>query len=242
MVQTSYSSLTVNEAAANIILLQRHCDANDKKTEWGLGVWRWGRCFFRIDSNEKIFYRVMFSILSRVGLIKTEQNAPVVFKEIKDASEKKFSVLIQPNQKLLVAEIGQQKKQIAGLEAQLKTAEADRSKAVDALHKWVNKHQKLATEHHKNIAAHAASEKQSDELLNTSMQLSDENHKLKSQADEWKAKHDAVEALRQKAVDGLHKHVERHEQHGGPHHPVGVTTTGKTTHSSSSQPHVEHNT
>lgn len=141
MTQPSFISLTAIDATANISLLTRHYDPQEKNTELLFGAWAWGHRFIRIDKNEKLLYRTIYWIFSKVRLFHTEETHSAYFKALKEASEKKFKQLAAPYVQALTsanetlkADTLSLKAETLRLKAETVSVEALRAAAVADIH------------------------------------------------------------------------------------------------------------
>lgn len=85
---TPVFKLSLQEAAYNHAMIVVHDQDAKSKTpkETLFGVWKWGHTFIRLENTDKCFYRVIYNILAKIGLIKTEQNDPAYIAALKSAS------------------------------------------------------------------------------------------------------------------------------------------------------------
>jgi chromosome segregation ATPase len=238
MTQSNFSSITTVEAASNIDLLRRHYDANNKTTECVFGSWAWGRRFVRIDKNEKILYRTIYWLFAKLRIFQTEENNPIKFKALKEASENKFKQLAAPYVKALtstneilkteVVTLTQELTKLERLKAQAKENENSskhlkdeiirldklRAEAVEHIHAFKEEEAKTHEAYAKEREILAKSLKEAEEKLENflveMMPIQQDNSKLKEQINQLQKDN---EELIKEASHLLHRAHPQHHPH-----------------------------
>lgn len=183
MAQPTFATLNLPLASSNIFVSESYSSLD--KTRFSLGVWRWnGHRIFIMDKRTHLFH-IIYSILTKVGLIKTAESHPSHFKSLMEASEKKLvasAKLYHHDSEDLVKENEELKKHVSELQ----------------------KANKLAVETISNLKSQPPQGDHTN-LIQKIKDLTAENGSLQEKVVKSNQKIEELEALRKELLEDLHK-------------------------------------